>query len=149
MDERRRIGLLYSWHTNEYILPAWVITLAIVGAMQATLWLLRLVCLGRGPGRWAAELLTKQRERRVATGSWFGFTRAYAWHHRQVLRFQALYLLFIACTCGVGLLVGAPLYILWFSRARREAEAGAWPLLPVVGRWQPQPPEPPPPAPAP
>lgn len=140
MDERQHIGLLYSWASNEYVLPAWVITLAIVGVLVAVLWVVQLITFGRGPGRWAAGVLEKQRLRREQTGGWFGFTPTYAWHHRQVIRFQALYLVFIALTCGVGLLVGAPFYILWFMRARREVERGGWPLLPVVGRWQAEPP---------
>ena len=69
-----------------------------------------------------------------------GFTPTYAWHHLQVIRFQALYLAFVACTCGVGVVLGAPFYILWFSRARSEASAGGFPRLPIVGRWQPTPP---------
>jgi hypothetical protein len=140
MNERRRIGLLYSWHTNEYILLGWALTLAIAWAAFAGLWLLRIVCLGRGPGRWAAEVLSRLAQQRAESGSWFAFSEAYAWHHQQVVRLQLLYLAFIACTCGIGLLVGAPFYILWFSRARVEAEQGGWPLLPIVGRWQSPPP---------
>jgi hypothetical protein len=141
MDERRRIGLLYSWHTNEYILVAWAFWLILASCTVAVLWVLRLVCFGRGPGRWATSALGRLRVRRDETGSWFGFPPAYAWHHRQVIRFQVSYLAFIVCTCGTGLILGAPFYILWFSRARREAEAGGWPLLPIVGRWQPEPPQ--------
>jgi hypothetical protein len=140
MRERRNIGLLYSWHTNEYILLGWALSLGVAWFAFAGLWLLRLACLGRGPGRWAAEALSRLAQQRAESGSWFAFTPAYAWHHRQVIRFQLLYLLFIACTCGIGLLLGAPFYIAWFMRARREAEAGGWPLLPIVGRWQPEPP---------
>ncbi len=140
MDERRHIGLLYSWTSNEYLLAAWMITLAIAGMLLAALWLLRLVCFGRGPGRWAASLMERHRQRRGQPGGWFGFTPTYAWHHLQVIRFQALYLAFVACTCGVGVVLGAPFYILWFSRARSEASAGGFPRLPIVGRWQPTPP---------
>ena len=123
-DERRRIGLLYSWMSNEYILLAWVLCVVFVALFVAALWLLRLLCFGRGPGRWAATALERRRSRCDETGTWFGFSRSYAWHHRQVIRFQALYLLFLVVTCGVGLLLGAPFYVIWFSRARREAEQG-------------------------
>lgn len=139
MDERL-IPHLYSWVTNEYILVSWVLTLALMGTAVALLWALRLLCVGRGPGRWAATILDRLHARREQTGNWFGFTPAYAWHHRQVIRFQLLYVAFIVCTCGVGLIVGAPFYIWWFIRAQDEVRAGGWPLLPVVGRWQPPPP---------
>jgi hypothetical protein len=139
-EHPRHIGLLYSWHTNEYVLPAWVLTLVVAGCALGALWLLRVLCFGRGPGRWAATVLGRFAARRAETGNGFNFPPVYAWHHRQVIRFQALYLLFIVCTCGVGLIIGAPFYIAWHMNARREAEAGGWPLLPIVGRWQPPPP---------
>lgn len=142
MDERRRIGLLYSWMINEYELPAFVVAVIFLGLFLGVLWLLRLLCLGRGPGRWAGEVLERYRARRLEQGNCFGRPPTYWWHQRQVLSFQALYLAFVLCTCGVGLLIGGPFYIVWFMRARREAEAGGWPRLPIVGRWQPEPPTP-------
>lgn len=139
-DRPQHIGLLYSWVSNEYVLPSWIIVLLLVGIAWTLLSLLRLVCFGRGPGRWAATVLERIRKHRAKNGGEFGFPPAYAWHHKQVVRFQALYLLFIFLTCGVGLIAGAPFYVYWHIQARREAEKGGWPLLPIVGRWQPAPP---------
>ncbi len=136
----RQIGLLYSWQINEYILCVHVIGLSLMGVAVVVLWALKLIFLGRGPGRWAAGVMDRARARRAETGNWFGQPPAYAWHYRQVMRFQALYLLFVVCTCGVGLVIGAPFYIYWFIQARPLAEQGGWPRLPVVGRWQPEPP---------
>jgi hypothetical protein len=140
MDDRKRIGLLYSWHSSEYLFLGWVLSLALLWPIFGVLWLTRAASGKRGPGPWAAGALERMKAQRAASGSWFGFTPAYAWHHRQVMRFISVYLVFITCTCGVGLLLGAPFYIAWFMRARREAEQGGWPLLPIVGRWQPEPP---------
>jgi hypothetical protein len=140
VDETKRIGLLYSWSVSETFLAAWAVWMVILGGSLALLWSLRLLFLGRGPGRWAASVLERMQAQRAQTGSWFAFTPTYAWHHRQAIRFQLVYLLFVVCTCGVGLIIGAPFYITWLMRARREAEAGGWPLLPIVGRWQPEPP---------
>ena len=140
LEEPRSIGLLYSWMNNEYELLVFLLVAPVVGILLGMLWLVRVLFVGRGPGRWAKTVLDRHRTRRRENGNWLGHSRFRWWHLQQVLRLQVLYLAFVIATCGLGLLVGAPFYIAWFKRARAVAEAGGWPLLPIVGRWQPEPP---------
>ncbi len=138
--ETRRIAHLYHWVGNEDVLLVRPLVVGFLFCFYAVIWPLHLLARRTRLGRWAADVLDRLRAQRQLTGSWTHPSRRFAWHHRQVFRFQALYLAMGLATCGLGLLLGAPFYVITFKRARQELLDGGWPLLPIVGRWQPEPP---------